>query len=89
MRGAGRPASAAAALIFGAMCDSIACSSASHRIVPSVRDPASCSITGPSAASITCMRGSSVTYIGLLIVNRSFSTSTIPGPAIAASSTSR
>ena len=71
------------------MCDSIAFSSASHRIVPSVRDPASLSITGPSAARSTCMRGSSVTYIGLWIVKLSFSTSTTPGPSIAASSVSR
>ena len=46
-RGAGRPAASAAALIVGAMWVPIARSSASQRIVPSVRSPARRSIFGP------------------------------------------
>jgi hypothetical protein len=53
MRGAGRPASAAAASSAGLICSRIAAGPLSHRIVPAVRDPASWSIRGPIAASIT------------------------------------
>ena len=79
-RGAGRPASVAAAVIFGTTWVSIAFSSASQRIVPSARAPASRSMTGPSAARSTCMRGALVTCIGLRMRKLSLSTSTGPGP---------
>ena len=53
IRGAGRPAASAAALIRGATWEPIARSSASQRMVPSVRSPARRSIAGPSAAMST------------------------------------
>ena len=50
-RGAGRPADSAAAVIRGTTCSDIARSSHIHAIVPSVRSPASRSMSGASAAS--------------------------------------
>ena len=89
IRGAGRPAFSAALVIRGAMCSPIARSSAIHSTVPSVSSPAICSITGPSAATRTGIGVSALSTVGLCTVKLSFSTSTSPGPARAALSTSR
>ena len=56
-------------------------SSASHRVVPAARSPASFNITGPSAAIMTGVGAMSVMSRGLWIVKSSFCTSTMPGPA--------
>ena len=87
MRGDGRPASAAALVRRGTTYSPMARSSAIHRIVPDVCSPAIRSITGASAASRIGV-GTSVTSSGLCTRNASFSTSTGPGPASAAFSTS-
>ncbi len=89
IRGAGLPASAAALLIFGAMCSPMAFSSAIHSEVPSACSPAICSITGPSAATSTGIGVSAASAVGLCTVKLSFSTSTGPGPLSAALSTCR
>ena len=89
MRGAGRPASVAALVMRGTTYSPMARSSAIQRIVPDACDPASRSITGASAAISTGIGTASVTFIGLCTRYESFSTSTVPGPANAACSTSR
>ena len=73
----------------GATWVAMARSSAIQRMVPSVRSPARRSMTGPRAASSTGVGVTSVMSRGLCTRNRSFSTSTVPGPARAWSSTSR
>ena len=88
MRGAGRPASAAAFVIFGTTCSAMARSSAIQSTVPAARSPARRSITGPSAARNTGT-GRSVTSSGLWMRKWSFSTSTGFGPSNMASNTSR
>ena len=76
-------------MIVGTTCEAMVRSSASHNVVPVARSPASFSMTGPRAAIMTGVGVMSVMSRGLWIVNSSFSTSTIPGPPNAWSSTSR
>jgi hypothetical protein len=76
-------------VIFGAMWSPMAFSSAIHNTVPSACSPASCSITGPSAATSTGSGVSAPSAVGLCTVKLPFSTSTGPGPDTAALSTSR
>ena len=84
-RGAARPAASAARVMLGTTCVAITRSSAIQRIVPSVRSPATRSMTGPR----TGVGVTSVMSRGLWTRNRSFSTSTGPGPLNARSNTSR
>ena len=65
IRGAGRPAASAAFVMVGTTCDAMVRSSASHRVVPAARSPASFSITGPRAAIITGVGVMSVMSRGL------------------------
>ena len=67
IRGAGRPAAAAASVICGTMCEAIVRSSANHRTVPSARSPASFNMTGPMAAIMTGVGVMSVTSSGWLM----------------------
>ena len=87
MRGAGRPALAAAALIVGTTYSATARSSAIHRIVPSARVAASSNIRGPSAAISTGIGIGSAMSIGLCTLKEGFSISARPGPTNTALST--